>query len=504
MQNFCGFTPAIDADATVYKSDTIITSELRDKLRAAATPLEDVLPVDQDWHPDSDEKVLDLVHPSLFPLLYGRSRVLKPEYGHVLNDNGEWNDKTGTVSLDDCELWIGKGGIMPVPEPASTQINSFPGRSEWRGHRDQHFYSTRFQWLPCEVAFTDDHNRMKITSYINNLQPGKYKDLYKVLEQVISRVVPMWNATLDSTERERRDPRIDINHIPWNVPEGAPEHPAGGATDESWDILEKWVDTHRTLVTPEPEPYSVRQKYTQPDHLRTKPVDLRKDFADHGLQVIVKLANIHLTPEKPEYGGGSWHIEGQLNEHICASALYYYDSENISDSYLSFRQATDAEWLEQKPYEQNDHEHLSMLYGVESSSSTAQELGSVLTRENRVLTFPNVLQHRVSPFALADKTRPGHRKILALFLVDPYTRIPSTANVPPQQKEWWREMVYKLDRIEKLPIELREWVMDSAGDFPIELEEAKRLRLELMEERKMFVEDHETRLEDEYFSFCEH
>ena len=28
------------------------------------------------------------------------------------------------------------------------------------------------------------------------------------------------------------------------------------------------------------------------------------------MQVIVKLANIVLTPEKPEYGGGTWHVEG--------------------------------------------------------------------------------------------------------------------------------------------------------------------------------------------------
>jgi len=35
-------------------------------------------------------------------------------------------------------------------------------------------------------------------------------------------------------------------------------------------------------------------------------VDLAKDFTASGLQIIFKLANIHLTPEKPEYEGGSW------------------------------------------------------------------------------------------------------------------------------------------------------------------------------------------------------
>ena len=41
--------------------------------------------------------------------------------------------------------------------------------------------------------------------------------------------------------------------------------------------------------------------------------DLRTVYGDEGLQVIVKLANIHLTPEKPEYKGGNWHaMEGLM------------------------------------------------------------------------------------------------------------------------------------------------------------------------------------------------
>ena len=36
---------------------------------------------------------------------------------------------------------------------------------------------------------------------------------------------------------------------------------------------------------------------------------LDKTFSSNKLQVIVKLANIHLTPEAPTYDGGCWHIE---------------------------------------------------------------------------------------------------------------------------------------------------------------------------------------------------
>lgn len=129
----------------------------------------------------------------------------------------------------------------------------------------------------------------------------------------------------------------------------------------------------------------------------------------------------------------------------------------------------------------------------------------MLTEEGRLLVFPNVLQHRVQPFGLADAARPGHRKILALFLVDPHMRIPSIGNVPPQQKDWWRGMVLGLDRVGDLPPELAEHVMESAGDFPIELDEAKKLRLELMEERKVFFEAADERIaQHSSFNFCEH
>lgn len=34
-------------------------------------------------------------------------------------------------------------------------------------------------------------------------------------------------------------------------------------------------------------------------------VDLRRDYGHRGLQIIVKLANIELTSERPEYEGGT-------------------------------------------------------------------------------------------------------------------------------------------------------------------------------------------------------
>jgi hypothetical protein len=116
----------------------------------------------------------------------------------------------------------------------------------------------------------------------------------------------------------------------------------------------------------------------------------------------------------------------------------------------------------------------------------------------------------VQPFKLADPTKNGHRKILALFLVDPGIRIISTANVPPQQKDWWfDEILGQTARsgkaLAKLSAELKYKIFDDVEEFPIGMEEAKKVRLKLMHERKAYVTTHtSTAFEGNTFNLCEH
>jgi hypothetical protein len=262
------------------------------------------------------------------------------------------------------------------------------------------------------------------------------------------------------------------------------------------------VKDNRILIKPDAREYG---SFNDDGRCEIEPLNLRSHFKNRGIQVIVKLANIHLTPENPTYSGGSWHIEGKLNEHICATSLYYYDNTNITESHLSFRTKVSTEEITQRDYAQDDNEGVCYLFDIERNGPGIQKIGKVATNEGRLLAFPNVLQHQVQPFSLADPTKPGHRKILALFLVDPFQRVISTANVPPQQREWWAEAVQGLEgKLDQLPPELRNQVMTDVGDFPISLEEAKVLRQELMDERKAFVENVNDLLESEEFSFCEH
>lgn len=100
--------------------------------------------------------------------------------------------------------------------------------------------------------------------------------------------------------------------------------------------------------------YSFPEGDTSGDDHDYYSIRIQDDFRDEGLQVIVKLSSIELTPEKPVYEGGNWHIEGMLNEHIAATALYYYDVDNVTESRISFRTAAGFDDMQMR-YEQGEY-----------------------------------------------------------------------------------------------------------------------------------------------------
>ena len=459
----------MDAEATVVKSDTMVPAELTEALKRGVHQLENVPDHKKDWHPGSNEMVLDLVHPSMCPLIYGVSRVLP----------------SGTVPLKECAESSGEGEIISKADEDDEPKHHQLELNGWGNTVNLPAWGS-FQWLPADIEF-GKNGKASITSYVNSLHPTRHAELYPVLEQFVDRAVPLWNEALSwfhDRIRIKVDGSSDEDYI---IPEGlkydgASDHSEGSDFWYDDDDYRDWKENNRVLTQREPRefvPFGEHIK-NQPDG--AKPVDLCKKFAESGLQVIFKLTNILLTPEKPEYQGGSWHVEGALNEHIASTALYYYDQENITDSYLSFRQAIDAEEMTMKPA-QSEYSSLEMYYGVEQDGPAIQELGKVLTREGRMLAFPNVLQHCVHNFRLKDETKPGHRKILAMFLVDPHIKVLSTANVPPQQRDWWQEEVRKVAPFTELPQEVFDEIIECVDEFPLDYEEQCEVRQKLMDER---------------------
>jgi hypothetical protein len=503
-----GMVAIFDAAACAVKSDSIVPDELKGALREAVALLENVPDREKDWHPGSDEKVLDLVHPSLWPLMYGHSRIV--------------TDKL--ITLEDCLQACGRGELVPaIVGKAGNRATGDTNVNSWnffqaRERGPLRLWSKKFQWLPCDVEL--DGAKAKIISYINNLHPVEHAKLYPIIERFIEKALPLWDVVYRRTDgwKEesgkgriscsfvRRDCKIpEICGKSWCSDQNRPrdenhhaiqDHPDGENEDD-----EDWFNRTHPVRQPEPGNYEfIASDGPVPESGKTHLAQRKK------IQVIVKLANIHLTPEKPTYDGGSWHIEGQLNEHICATALYYYDSDNITDSHLAFRTQSNREDLGMElKYEQDDHYCIQNTFAIRSQEDTLQDLGRVLTREGRLLAFPNVYQHRVGPFQLADKSRSGHRKILALFLVDPEIPVISTAHVPPQQRHWWasRFVTDGSSRMGTLPPEVTDMVIKNV-EFPIGIKEAKIVREDLIKERGVLDKAVMGEIQLAEWSFCEH
>ena len=162
------------------------------------------------------------------------------------------------------------------------------------------------------------------------------------------------------------------------------------------------------IMQPGPEP-DVFEPPTEPDPT----INLKGDYTERGLQIIVKFSNIHLMPENPSFEGRYWHVEGQLvsftpylypfffkqnliynlgkNEHICATALYYYSNEKITDSNLTFRRQSSIEFINVEFInvpEQVNSELFSDAYGCELGGPGLQFdfYGNIETHEGRLLT----------------------------------------------------------------------------------------------------------------------
>ncbi|KAG8422980.1 hypothetical protein J3459_009899 [Metarhizium acridum] len=165
--------PVIDHSTCVAKSDKLVSDDLTERLKTAVRSLEHVADSDKDWHPESDGKVLDLVHPSLFPLLYGRSRIMRHQ----------------RIGLDECLNFCGHGFLLDKPgDDSESQLEA---TIDWRGAPIE-VVSPSFQWLPCDVVI-DENGRATIESYINNLHPKDHAGLYSVIEQFIQKSLPAWD-----------------------------------------------------------------------------------------------------------------------------------------------------------------------------------------------------------------------------------------------------------------------------------------------------------------------
>ncbi|KAJ8323136.1 hypothetical protein O5D80_008194 [Batrachochytrium dendrobatidis] len=313
------------------------------------------------------------------------------------------------------------------------------------------FISCKFQCLPSEFRVEQDGS-VTINSYINNLNPIWHRDMYKCIAKIFKCFVPMFESLFRTMDPMFR--YIDIYN-------GTDGYESSSQSDH--DDMEPDTRVTRPVYVP-----------TLPEHFKSKyesakPVSLR----GRNLQVIVKLTNIQLTPSKPKYDEGNWHIEGPINESIVATGLYYYDVENITTPKLDFREAVDR-----FEYQIASEMYWKDVYDIDLESPRNQYIGLLELPNGRCAVYPNRYQHKEQSFELADPTQPGHCKILTFFVVNPACRIVSTAHVAPQQPQWYNSSLDKTPILPELWNDITQYIQGVQSPA-----EAKHYRYELTSDR---------------------
>ncbi|KAL3690886.1 hypothetical protein R1sor_004537 [Riccia sorocarpa] len=307
---------------------------------------------------------------------------------------------------------------------------------------DRQEEESKYQWLPSQF-YVSPKGSVKIKSYVNNLDEAENSDLYKGIELLFELFLPMFENILPGKQLRGRE-----------------------------------------------------------------------------LQVIVKAVNYVIQPKGHMYEG-VWHVEGLAQEHILASGLYYYSTSScLKDGGLEFRPIRRERELNPTPAgEMIDEEDVDyhVFEDIRAYRTDARReprsnqsrlatlrrrewlrvrsmVGSVPTLENRLLVFPNNLQHKVSGIVNDSENEVGTRKTFMFFLVDPDVDIISTRDVHKQQWDKLRPVQRAtLNEVAQniigrsLPAEILDEIINRAKRG-LTIAEARAHRLQLIKDRHMKFE----------------
>jgi hypothetical protein len=171
--------------AGAFETDAAVDTALAAALLAGVRALETAPPHGaKDVHPGSGGAVVDHVHPSLYCYVRGASRVLAGDRAAL-----------GAVR-------IGAG----AREDADVDLlaDALDARLPPRGRGARQYASARYQWLPAEIDVAADGTAV-FASYVNNLHPTTHAPLYRALERLFARCVPLFERALAAL-RDRPEP----------------------------------------------------------------------------------------------------------------------------------------------------------------------------------------------------------------------------------------------------------------------------------------------------------
>ncbi|KRX02846.1 hypothetical protein PPERSA_04049 [Pseudocohnilembus persalinus] len=235
--------------------------------------------------------------------------------------------------------------------------------------------SLRYQWLPSNMEMQQD-GKYKYTSYINNL-PEQNVELKENLQELFNIFVPKFQ-------------QIFIEYL-------------------SKIKFSDWEEEQYFFKTLPCATFS-----SKPEVILDK---MKK------LQVITKIVDYEMYGQ--DTYNGVWHVEGMSHENIIATGVYFINiDKEIEGGQLYYkRNFTKDERVFLGDYEKQIIEDFS------------KPLGSLKTEEDLIIAFPNSHIHRLGTIknVSQDKNQCKKRRIIAFFIVNPFTRIISTQTQPEQQ-----------------------------------------------------------------------
>lgn len=236
----------------MWESKRLIPAELQSRLLDEVKILREVPEEEQDWHPGSNNQVLDLVHPSMYCLQYNKSLQ-------------KIQDGSPPAKLARNELMGGKFFI------------------------DSRFASKTSSWIPTDFVISKDGKTCKALDYINNVHPEKQSTLHAALQDLLACFIPLFNRTL-SNARSLMKPRLpelsqlDQGLVPINP--DTKERLDYWETEEEEKAFETWPEQAKDLYE-DPKPILNSEKGALLSRLE-------KNYSLNGrtVQVICKIAEM--------------------------------------------------------------------------------------------------------------------------------------------------------------------------------------------------------------------
>lgn len=334
-----------------------------------------------DYHPNSNKTILDIIHPSLFPLI----------------KSGQHKTKLTKEGLD--LLKNQKNKIFKEPETSNRYGYNIPDDQQvdfWGRIYEDSIY----QWLPSEIELIEDNlNHFgsllfdpvkktvsnKFVSPIHNCPRTAENQLKPLLGKLLSYALPKFNLCYQYG-KSLNLMKIDCEPDNYNKDENLNQ-------------------------------YCVNKS----DKIYTK--NLPKN-----LQIITKIVDYNLKPEQI-YDEGAWHVEGMSHENIIATmvcCLKKDENKFCKDSgKLRFKRAF--------TYEEGADIHDEIVQcrpkWVEHVMKEPIYLGENNLKEGEMIVFPNSHIHQLSELKNLSKTDSATRRVIVFWLINPNTRIISTKHV---------------------------------------------------------------------------